>query len=52
MLSEQVIQDFGHEITVLYYNNVHKGYKFIGDDPENRIIKVPSDVLELSLIHI
>ena len=46
MLSEQVIQDFGHEITVLYYNNVHKGYKFIGDDPENRIIKVPSDVLE------
>ena len=46
MSSEQVIQDFGHEITVLYYNNVPKGYKFIGDDPENRCIKVPSDVLE------
>ena len=24
MLSDKVIQDFGHEITVLYYNNVHK----------------------------
>ena len=46
MLSEKVIQDFGHEVTVLYYNNVHKGYKFIGDDPESKIIKVPSDVLE------
>ena len=46
MLSDKVIQDFGHEITVLYYNNVHKGYKFIGDDPESKIIKVPSDVLE------
>ena len=46
MLSDKVIQDFGHEVTVLYYNNVHKGYKFIGDDPESKIIKVPSDVLE------
>ena len=56
MLSDKVIQDFGHEITVLYYKNVKKGFKFIGDDPEGKVIPISPEVREsvytLSLIHI
>ena len=33
-------------ITVLYYNNVEKGFKFIGDDPEGKVIPIPKDVRE------
>lgn len=43
---DRVIQDFGHEITVLYYNNAKKGFKFIGDDPESKVIPVDEDVRE------
>ena len=43
---ERVVQDFGHEITVLYYNNAKKGFKFIGDDPESKVIPVDEDVRE------
>tara|TARA_B100001996_G_scaffold64386_1_gene46407 strand:- start:194 stop:892 length:699 start_codon:yes stop_codon:yes gene_type:complete len=41
---DKVIQDFGHEITVLYYNNAKKGFKFIGDDPEGKVIPVREEV--------
>ena len=38
----------GHEITVLYYNNAKKGFKFIGDDPE-RSYQWMRDVREESI---
>ena len=56
MSSDVAIQDSGHGITVLYYNNVRKGFKFIGDDPEGKVIPISPEVREtvynLSLIHI
>tara|TARA_Y100000816_G_scaffold26448_1_gene16939 strand:- start:16 stop:702 length:687 start_codon:yes stop_codon:yes gene_type:complete len=42
--SEKVIQDSGHGVTILYYYNVEKGFKFIGDDPEGKVIPIPKDV--------
>ena len=44
MHSEKVIQDSGHGVTILYYYNVEKGFKFIGDDPEGKVIPIPKDV--------
>ena len=46
---EKVVQDFGNELTTLYYQNCKKGFKFIGDDPENKVIKVPQDIIEVML---
>ena len=44
MHSEKVIQDSGHGVTILYYYNVEKGFKFIGDDPEGKVIPIPEDI--------
>ena len=44
--SDEVIVDSGHGITILYYKNVTKGFKFIGDDPEGKITPIPEDVRE------
>ena len=46
MSSDLAIQDSGHGITVLYYNNVKKGFKFIGDDPEGKVIPISPEVRE------
>ena len=46
MSSDFAIQDSGHGITVLYYNNVRKGFKFIGDDPEGKVIPISPEVRE------
>jgi len=46
MSSDVAIQDSGHGITVLYYNNVRKGFKFIGDDPEGKVIPISPEVRE------
>ena len=46
MHSEKVIQDSGHGVTILYYYNVEKGFKFIGDDPEGKVIPIPKDIRE------
>ena len=43
-MSSESIQDYGQGITVLYYKNVNKGFKFIGDDPEGKVIPIPKDV--------
>ena len=44
MLRDQCIADSGHGVTVLYYYNVDKGFKFIGDDPEGQVIPIPKDI--------
>ena len=44
MSSDVAIQDSGHGITVLYYNNVRKGFKFIGDDPEGKVIPISQEI--------
>ena len=44
MKVDQCITDSGHGVTVLYYYNVKKGYKFIGDDPEGQVIPIPKDI--------
>ena len=46
MHSEKVIQDSGHGVTILYYYNVEKGFKFIGDDPEGKVIPISPEVRE------
>ena len=46
MKVDQCITDSGHGVTVLYYYNVKKGFKFIGDDPEGQVIPIPKDVRE------
>jgi len=46
MLRDQCITDSGHGVTVLYYKNVSKGYKFIGDDPEGRVIPIDKETRE------
>ena len=46
MQSEKVIQDSGHGVTILYYYNLEKGFKFIGDDPEGKVIPIPQDIRE------
>ena len=43
------IQDFGNKLTTLYYRNQKKGFKFIGDDPENKVIPIPMDAVEAML---
>ena len=43
------IQDFGNKLTTLYYRNQKKGFKFIGDDPENKVIPIPMDAIEAML---
>ena len=46
---DKIVQDFGHELTTLYYQNCKKGFKFIGDDPENKVIKIPQDIIDIML---
>ena len=46
MSSDLAIQDSGHGITVLYYKQVKKGFKFIGDDPEGKVIPISPEVRE------
>ena len=46
MHSDKVIQDSGHGVTILYYYNVEKGFKFIGDDPEGRVIPIDKETRE------
>lgn len=44
-----VIRDFGHKLTTLFYSQCPKGFKFIGDDPENEVIKIPPEVIKYGL---